>query len=816
MSTARDIRFAVRRLAARPADTVLSIATLALGIAAATAVFSVVDQTVLRSAPYLHADRLVDVMHIHRVSRSGGNQLTPLKITGWQKQSALFDRFEGAAPVQMDVTGSAQPERLRGMQVSLGLFSMLGVHPYIGRAFQRGDGAIGSERVAIISHDVWQRRFGGNADAIGQAILLNDQPHTVVGVMPRRFRLLGESDSFFLPIDLDARITDASLRSFYGIGRLAPGVTHEQAQTLANDIADRLQVESPLPETWGLGVRRKRIANIDDTTRRTLFVLLGAVGFVLLITCANVANLFLSRAPARQKEMAIQSALGASRGQLFRSVMLESVLLAAAAGGLGVLLARWGVDAVIAAAPAGLFARISTTVEIDGRVLAVAIGLTIATGVLVGLVPAFRGSRPNLEASLRGGAQARGRGSFGRLPGALVALEVAFALILLVGAALMARTLINLHAIDAGFEPRGLVAMNVDLPSDRYPTGAARMEFFATLAERLRHTAGITDVTVSQGVPPSIGAISFGSPEVEGRAGDVGRMVLPNGTVPPSYFSTLRIPFRAGRNFAPDDPRESVIISEALAQRLWPGDGSVGRRFRVSAKSPWLTVIGVVGSVQATAGSEERTTMQFYYPLLARPAAPATPPTAAPATPPRRTYSYNILVVRAENPVAAIPQIKEQIWALDRNQPVERVALVEDRYAEMFAKQRFVLQLMTAFALVALVLTAAGIFSVLSQAVAQRTREIGIRVALGARPRDVMRLVLSRGMLLTCVGGALGIAGAMALVRTLQALLYGIEPTDPASFAVVLAVLLAVALIACWLPTRSAMRVDPAVALRVD
>ena len=818
MSIRQDIRFAVRRLVTRRGYSALIVLTLALGVGASTAVFSVVDQTILRSAPFLHADRLVDVLHIHRVRGGGGNSLTPLKILGWQAQPALFERFEGAAPSQMDVTGTHEPERLRGMNISLGLFSMLGVQPRIGRSFQKGDGTPGSERVVIISHDVWQRRFGGRVDAIGQPMTLNDQNHTIVGVMPRRFLLHGESDSFWLPVDLEARVTDTSLRNFYGIGRLAPGVAHERAQTISNEIADRLQIQTPLPETWGLGVSRKQIASVDDTTRTALFVLLGAVGFVLLITCANVANLFLSQAPARQREMAMQSALGASRGRLVRSVMLESLLLAGAGGGLGILLARWGVDGVIAAAPEQLLSRITTTIEIDGRVLIVAVALIVLTGILFGLLPALRGSRPNLETTLRGGGQATGRGSYGRVPGLLVVAEVAFAVILLVGAALMARTLSNLHAIDPGFEAEGLVAVGVDLPTDRYPTLATRLEFFNTVAERLRGVPDISGVAVSQGTPPSLGGITFGKPEVEGR-GVEDAMVLPNGNVSPSFFQTLRIPLLSGRNFAPNEPRHNVIVSKALAERFWPGKDPIGRRFRMSSNWPWQTVVGVVGNVQAGATRDERTPLQMYTAWVPAPppaAAGAAPKPAAPQAPPRRSYDYRQLIVRAQDANAAIPLIKEQLWALDRNQPVQRVALVADSYAEMFAKQRFVLLLMGAFSFVALILTAAGIFGVLSQVVVQRTREIGIRVALGARPADVMTLVLSRGMLLTGIGAALGVGGALALVRTVQALLYGVTPTDPVSFAAVTLLLLAVAFVACWLPTRHAMRVQPAAALRVE
>lgn len=818
MPFSHDIRIAVRRLGATPGHTLLIVATLALGIGAATAVFSVVDQTVLRPAPFPHADRLVDVLDINRTTGGGGSSFSPRKIVSWQSQPALFERFEAFGYQQVDVAGTAEPERIGGLQVSLGLFSMLDVRPRIGRSFQQGDGAPGSELVVIISEGLWQRRFGGDPGAIGQQLQMNDAAHTIVGVMPRRFRLLREDESFWLPYDMQARIEERPDVGFYALGRLAPGVEHGTAQHIADEMADRLQKELPLPTTWGLRLTKKNVARVDDTTRTALLVLLGAVGFVLLITCSNVANLFLAQAPIRQREMAIRSALGAGRGLLVRSVLTESVILAIVGGALGILMAQWGVSALLAAAPERMVSMSTTPIGIDARVLAVATVLTLATGLVFGLFPALQGSRPDLEHTLRASGTGGGRLAYGRLPAVLVIAEIAFAVVLLVGAALMTRTLANLNAIEPGFDPDGLVTMHVALPSHRYPTSNSRIEFFERVAEQLKGAPGVRHVAASVSAPPGIGGITFGRTEVEGRGVmDTKMATIPNGTVSAGYFDALRIPLVAGRTFVSDEAPNTVIVSRDFADRYWPDGSAVGGRFRMGPKWPWLTVAGVAGSIQATAGGDDRTTLQFYYPWVKRAPAPsavgAAPPASAAA---RRTYDYRQIIVRADDPAAAIPLIKQAIWSIDPQQPVEKTTLVADSYAAMFAKQRFVLVVMGSFALVALVLTAAGIFGVLSQVVARRSREIGIRMALGARPGDVMRLVVSRGIMLAAIGAALGIAGALALVRTVSALLYGVTATDPVSFASVTLLLLVVALIACWLPTRAAMRVDPAVALRTD
>lgn len=806
-----DLRLALRRFRFKPAHSLLMIVILGIGIGATTAVFSVVDQTVLRPAPFAHADRLVDVLDIDRVSGGGGNSLSPEKIVGCQSEPTIFEAFEAYAPGQFDITGDVEPERVQGLIVSTGLFEMLGVQPRIGRGFVRADGAPGAERVIVISEALWRRKFGASEQVLDIRLILNDESYRIIGVMPYRFRLTGEKESLWLPYDPQSNLGDTSVRGFYGIARLSTSVLRGSEQRLADSIADRRQLQAPLARTWGLRLDRKKVAYVDKTTRTSLLVILGAVAFVLLITCANTASLFLSQIVIRQREMAIRTAIGAGRGRLIREMLTESLVFAVCGGVLGILIATWGVDAIIAAAPADLTFQSTSPIEIDARILTVTLGMTLVTGLVLGLLPALRGSRPNLDAILKATVGSGSRSS-SRFAGALIIAEVAFSLILLVGTALMLRTFVNLESLNPGFEPRGLVAVTVGLPTDKYPTSLARARFLDSVRERVVAIPGVSQFAVADSVPPAGGSLHFGKPEAEGGV-DVPAgqdAVLPGNTVSPDYFRALQIPLIAGRFFASDEPADSLIITKALADRYWPDGSAVGRRFRAFSRADWRTVVGVVGSVDSW-GLPGRSQLHLYTPW------PIATDNATPAAAPRRRgYVSRVLLVRAGDATGVVPGIKAAIWSIDKNQPIDRVTLVERSYADVFGRQRFVLRLMMAFGAVAVTLTLVGLFGVLSEIVTRKTREIGIRVALGAGQGDVIRLVLSRGLGLTIAGAVLGLAGAFALTGFLRSLLFEVSPVDPFSFAGVIGVMAASALLACWIPARRAARVGPAEALRVD
>jgi len=805
-----DIRCACRRLVSNPAHTAIILVTLALGIGSTTAVFTVVDETLLRLAPFAFADRLVDVLDWNRTSGSGGSTLTPEKIAGWES-SPLFERLESYSSRQFDMIGDGEPEQISGLIVTTGLFPMLGVQPALGRGFAADEGRPGSPRVAIIDEGLWKRRFGGAANVLGQTLTLSEQRYTIIGVMPRRFHLLGGSsraDVVWLPVDIEHPGAEAVPR-FYGLGRLARGVSIDTVQERANTLADDYQKTLPLDRTWDLIIRPKRVASVAANVRTVLLVLLGAVGFVLLIACANVANLLLSGAAMRAREFAVRSALGASRARLIREALAESIILALVGGAAGLLIALWGVSAAMAAAPIDLAGRATTTIEIDGRVLATAFTITMLAGLFVGLIPTLRGSRSGLEQSLRSAGQSLSAHRSSSMSSALVVVEVALALVLLVGAALTMRTFSNLHSIEPGFDMHGLVSIRIGLPPSRYPADTVRFAFENAATQRLAALPGVSDLTVASAVPPpGVGSFSIG---FEGEHGVVNsKAEVAQNAVAPNFFRTLRIPLREGRTFTPSDSDDVTVVSQAVADHSWPGASPIGRRIRLGATRPWATVIGVVGNVEMWMG-DTRLSRQMYSPL-----SPPRLSSASGASPRPDAYRSFTLTLRTGDVRATASAVKRAIWTVDPNLPLDDPVIIADQWSNVFGRQRFASQLMVVFAAIALVLAAAGIFAVLSQLVSQRTREIGVRVALGASPADVFQMIVSRGMLLALGGVAIGLAGAVAASRVLKSVLFEISPYDPTSLAAMTALLLGVALLACWLPTRRAMRVEPAIALRME
>jgi putative ABC transport system permease protein len=809
--TGHDVRTAARRLAGQPASTAFTILTLALAIGVAAAVFSVVDQLILRPPPFLHADRLVNVMSQSGPNRSGGSGLTAEKILGWQQQPAVFERLEGYIGATYDLTGSAEPKQIVARVVSLGLFDMLGIRMHIGRPFAAGDGAPGSARVAILSHEFWTTQFGRSPGALGSQIVLNDERYTIVGVLRPRTTLFTGDEPVWLPFDLKAWGSRAPYR-FFGIGRLNASFAFARPPPAADAIAVTLGESTPLRGTWHLGIDEKQSAQLAGPARQMLFVLLGAVALLLCIACVNVTSFALGQALRRERELRLRAAIGAGRWRLLRESLVETVLLAAAAGTLAAAIADIALGVLLAAAPDGMASMQTRPVEIDPRVLAVMTIVTLTAGLMTGLVPGMRSSRIELSSAIRDGARGSSRGlSLGTGIGGLVVVEVAMAMVLLVGAALMSRTLIAYYATEPGFDVDTLMTTEIALPSHRYPNEQARRDFFAALDAGLKGQNGIVASAYAWGIAPAAGSLS-GQLQAEGRQPTSGELEYFANAVSPSYFETTGTRLVAGRPFTPADTDDQVILSEALARLLWGDEPALGRRMKQLVDGKWLTVVGVAGNVESRWDRGQRSDLQFYVPLAAPRAGAAAPPPG----PLRRTSIRQLLIVKAANPSLVPAAVRAQIRALDPDLPVGAFASGSDLYARPLAQQQFLLTVMGAFAGIALLLAAMGIFGVLSQAVTRRRREIGIRRALGADSPRLIRMLVGRGVALAGAGTLIGAAASLVGVRTLEGLLFGVSPFDAASFALVAAVILVVALLACWWPTSRALSVEPAEVLRSE
>jgi predicted permease len=791
----QDLRQAVRLLRRSPGFAAAAVATLALGMGANTAMFSVVHAVMLRPLPYPDPDRLVRLR--------GGTSYPDLHDLASQSRSV--EGLGGYRAQFFDLTGRGAAERVDGALVTGDLFRLLGARAERGRLVQADDDRPGGPKVVVLSHGFWQRRLGGDEQVRGRTVRFTTGEYEVIGVTPPGFRLPEVEAEVWAPLrpespeEADAR----GAHSLTAVGRLRPGTALPAAQEDLDAIAARLSEAYPEENKDRRFVLNPLHQFLVRDVRGALVLLLGAVAFVLLIAATNVANLLLARAAARTKEIAVRASLGASRLRLARQLLAESVLLAALGGAAGLLVAYWLTDLIVRTSPPGIPGI--DLVQLDTRVLAFTAAVSLLTGVLFGLVPGLQGSRVSLAPSLKEGGRTAATGARPRLRGALVVSQVALALVLLVGAGLLLRSLQRLQSMDPGFDATRLVTFNLTPPMSRYGDVARRTRIFDQVLTRVGALPGVTAVGATSELPFGTGSLHHefvidGRPPVEiGREPD-----LYNRSISPSFLRTLGLPLLQGRALTEDDRAGTPlvgVVNEAAVRQHFPGEDPVGRRvaWARDSRRDWITIVGVVGDVRAQ--------------QLAADEVPAIYTPMAQETRGWKTW-MNFTVRTGEGPESLAAAVRREVAAVDADIPVTKVRAMDDLITASVAPQRFNLLLLGGFAVLALVLAGVGLHGVLSYAVALRMQEMGVRVALGAAPRDVVRLVVGQGLALTLAGALLGAAGALALTRFVSGMLFGVRATDPATFAGVAVVLLAVAALACYRPARRAARVDPLVALR--
>jgi putative ABC transport system permease protein len=822
MSTVvQDLRYALRAFARTPGLTVAAVLSIAIGIGANTAIFSVASALLLRPLPYKDADRLAILWN-----RSPGLNIAE----DWFSTAQYFDIKNGhggfealaiAIGANSNLTGDGEPERVGTLRVSSNLLPMLGVSPAFGRLFEPAEDVPGRSGTAILSHGTWTRRYGGDPKAVGRSLTLNGQPYEIVGVLPERFALprevlptlgVAEDGEIYLPLPLPGNAATIRTREDYNIlGKLKRGVTVAAAQAEMETITARLRRDFPdvYPPNGGLTFSIVPLhEQVVGDVRRPLVVLIGAVGFVLLIACANVANLLLSRALARQKEIAVRASLGASRARLLRQLLTESLLLAFVGGVLGLVIATEGVRWIQVLQPEDV-PRLRD-IAIDGGVLLFTVGLCLVAGVLFGLAPALGVGRLDLHGTLKDAARgsAGGHAVWGRgnsLRRLLVVAELALSVVLLIGAGLLIRSVAHLQNVRPGFEPDGVLTLELTMSGRKYADGPAVQNAYKSLWERLD---GLPGVSASGGVTslPLSGYFAWGPITVEGRTPPPGENFI-NADIRVAggrYFQAMGIPLVAGRWFTTDDTPDKlrvVLVDEFMAAELWPGQDPIGKRIRfgdLNSTSPWLTIVGVVGRVKQY-GLDADGRIALYLPQTQS-----------------ASRAMYVVVKSQTDPASLTAAVRRQIQELDAELPVYRLRTMDQRVAGSLARRRFSMTLLSLFAAIALLLAAVGIYSVISYLVSQGTREIGIRLALGATQTSILGLVMKQGLMLAVAGVGIGVFGAFTLTRLIGALLYGVQGTDPATFAAVAALLGAVAALASYLPARRAARIDPMVSLRAE
>ena len=803
----QDLRYGARMLMKKPGFTLVAVMTLALGIGANTAIFSVVNAVLLRPLPYPEPERLVMAYLANPAQGQNRSSLGMADFLAVRERNQSFEKVTAFSFGSFTLTGGERPEQISGAWVSADFFATLRVAPARGRAYQIEDERPENPRVIVISHDFWQRRLAADAQVIGKTINLNSTPYTVVGVMPESFRFALTPEAELWPVRV---IRPPRGRPPYFnrcVGRLKPGVTEQQAQADLSAIAAQVQKQFP-DSPYSAMTTRPLMTSVVGDVQQALLVILGAVAFVLLIAAANVANLQLARAASREREMAVRLALGANRWRVVRQLLTESLMLAVVGGAVGLFLAVWGIDLFRTLGPANL-PRLQE-VNLDGRVLGFTMLAALLSGIIFGLVPALQSSRADLNEALKEGGRA-GTESHGRkrLRGLLVVAEVALTLVLLVGAGLLLKSFLRLQDVNPGFRPDHLLTAQISLPPARYNDDQKIIAFHQDLLNRTKNLPGVQAAGMSMSLPPNLLQISnpFG---IEGRPLPHGqaRPLAEEMTISSEYFTALGVPLLRGRFFTDADKAgapQVMIINEAMARRYFPNEDPVGKRLQTgdpNPNSPWETIVGVVGNVKyAGLEAEEMPTMYVPY-----------------TTPGWVSWSRSMyLVVRtAGEPLGLASALRQQVRELDQDLPVVGLRAMEQVIHESVTEPRFRTSLLGLFAAVALLLAAIGIYGVISYAVTERTHEIGIRMALGAQTSNVLRLVIVQGMKLALVGVAIGLAASLALTRLMKSLLFDVSPTDPLTFAAIAVLLIAVALLACYLPARRATKVDPMIALRYE
>jgi putative ABC transport system permease protein len=803
-----DIRFGIRMLLKSPTMTLVALLALTLGIGANTAIFSVVNAVLLRAFPYADAEQLVLVWEKRQGGRTDQNVINLGNFSDWKEQNEVFSDMAVFFDRTFNLTSDGAPEEVPGQIGTTNLLSVLGTNPILGRTFTDDDTREGQPRVVVISYALWQRRFGSDPSIVGRQITLNEQPNTIIGVMPTGFEwhiqkgALAKPADIWTPFQITNDLRRRRGRFASAVARLKPGISTAQAQREMDTISARLAQQYPEFNTnWGINVVPLR-TQFTGEIRKPLLILLGAVGFVLLIACANVANLLLARASSRKKEIAVRAGLGASRWRIARQLLTESLILAVVGGALGVLLAWWGTKALVALSPPALIDLKSVGVSLP--VLGFTLGLSLLTGIVFGLIPALEATRFDLHDSLKEGGKNIGGGAGShRLRSLFVVTQIALALVLLVGAGLLVKSFSRLQAVDPGFSAENLLTMRVSLPSGKYDTDQKRIDFFKQAIERMEAIPGVESVGAIN-TPPFRGLYAGTTVDVDGQKLPPDQELKTGICVTDAnYFQTMQIPLQHGRLYTEQEATEMrhvVVVNETFVRKNLRGAEPLGKKLTIYMKEQNVPteIIGVVADHKHL-GLDAEVEPMAYWPH------------------PELVYSGMTLMIRTNTDASAVaPAARNVIDDLDPLQPIGEVNTMEKLLSTSVARARFSASLLTVFSLVALVMAAVGIYGVMSYTVLQRTHEIGVRMALGAQRFDVLKLVVRKGIVLGVIGVAGGLAASFGLTRLISTLLFEVTATDTATFAFISAGLFAITLIACYVPARRATKIDPLKALRYE